>query len=376
MAKDPSVINIIEGLTKGTVTITKMEEFNKVLAEYPDSPFVNRLVADFLKKKNSYPNAINRYKKTYGLFMAEGETLHAIAALMELWEIVKPAPYEFRSLHSLLRRRNTHNSAIDECFAAMSYQELRAILPELGKIRVKTGEIVQHPDEPEETLYFVISGELVKSLLNNEKNNGKSDQFVLANDHFGNDHPLEVKGAAPYQVKATSDSELLTIAKEGFIAISKHYPNLEDGFKKLAGDKQVPEAAKPEKFSRKHARQNLTTPLGLEIFHPDPGRKPTSAMGLTSDISLGGTRVVVDPECRAILDDDIGNRKIMLRFSLQNESISVLIIGKIVWHNETEVNGQLTRALGIQFDETPPRVRAAMIFLLTALSSAGKGTAD
>ena len=135
MVKDPSAVSIIEDLIKGTVTITKMEEFNKVLAEYPDSPFVNRLVADFLKSKFSFPNAIKKYKKTYGLFMQDGETLHAIAALMELWGIVTPVPYDYRSLHSQLRRRGTHNSALDECFAAMSYRELRAILPKLEKTR-------------------------------------------------------------------------------------------------------------------------------------------------------------------------------------------------------------------------------------------------
>ncbi len=92
MFKDQSAISILEGLIRGSITITRMEDYRTVLKEYPDNPFVNRLVADFLKKGSSFSNAIKRYQKTYRLFMADGETLHAIAALIELWKIVKPAP--------------------------------------------------------------------------------------------------------------------------------------------------------------------------------------------------------------------------------------------------------------------------------------------
>lgn len=374
MVKDPSAVSIIEDLIKGTVTINRMEEFNKVLAEYPDSPFVNRLVADFLKKKFSFPNAIKKYKKTYGLFMKDGETLHAIAALMELWEIVTPVPYDYRSLHSQLRRRETHNSALDECFAAMSYRELRAILTKLEKTRVKTGETVQLPSEPEESLYFVVSGELMKTPLKSDADDDFDVQFMIANDHFGDDHPLEEKGPAPYQIKAASESELLKISKDDFLAICLEYPALKDSLNKLARDQQVPEEKKPEKFLRKTVRHNQIINLRLKIFPPEAGQQPTNVKGYTSDISLGGTRIVVDPKYKAILDDDIKNRKTVLRISLPDESISVLIVGRIAWHKEAKVNGKKTRAVGVQFNETPPRLRAAMIFFINALSSANKDT--
>ena len=86
MATEKKGISIIEGLAKGSITINKTEEFKKLLVEYPDNPHVNRLFADFLKKEHSFPNAIKKYRKAYDLFMAEGETLQAIAALLELWK--------------------------------------------------------------------------------------------------------------------------------------------------------------------------------------------------------------------------------------------------------------------------------------------------
>ena len=375
MVKDPSAISIIEDLIKGTVTITRMEDFNKVLAEYPDNPFVNRLVADFLNKKLSFPNAIKRYKKTYGLFMADGETLHAIAALMEIWGIVKPVPYDFRSLHSQLRRRDTHNSALDECFAAMSYPELRAILTRMEKVRAKAQENVLLPGAPEDSLYFVVSGELVKSPLKSD-NYDDEVQFLIANDYFGDDQPLEEKGPAPYQIKAASEAELLKITKDDFLAVCAEHHNLVGSLSKLARDHQLPDEEKPAKFLRNTARQDLAVKLSLKIYSPEPGRQPTTVMGYSSDISLGGAQIVVDPKYRAILDEDIINRKVMIRVSISDESISLLIIGRIAWHNEAKINKQKTRALGIQFNETPPRLRAAMIFFISALSSANRDSTE
>lgn len=376
MIKDQSALSILEGLIRGSITITTMEDFRTVLAEYPDNPFVNRLVADFLKKDASFSNAIKRYQKTYRLFVADGETLHAIAALLELWEIVKPAPYEFRSLHSQLRRQDSHNSLLDECFATMSYQELRATLSHLKKIRVKADELVLQQGEPEESLYFVISGELVKSKADSENENYDVVQFLIANDHFGNDYPCEVKGAAPYQIRAASESELLKISKNDFLTICRENPNLKNGLKKLGKDQLIPENIKPEKFSRKTSRRHQAIYLSLDIFHPEPGRQPISVKGFSSDISLGGACVIIDPKYYDISIDNIVDRKTMIRVSLPDESISVLIIGSIVWAKKTEINGQQACAIGVEFNDTPPRLRAAMLVFVNALGSMTKHVTD
>jgi hypothetical protein len=375
MTKDQSAISMLEGLLKGSITITTVEDYNAILTEYPDNPFVNRLVADFLKKGTSFSNAIKKYKKTYKLFMADGETLHAIAALIELWEIVKPAPYDFRSLHSQLRRRNSHNSLLDECFATMSYQELRAILSHLEKTRVKAKEIVQYPGNPEESLYFVISGKLVKSPAESESENHDVVQFLIANDHFGDDHPCEIKEPAPYQIRAASESELLKISKDDFLTICRDHPNLKNGLQKLLKDQLIPEGIKPEKFFRKTSRHHQKIYLSLDIFYSEPGRQPISVKGFSSDISLGGACVIIDPKYQDISIDNILNRKTLLRVSLPDESISVLIFGNIVWSKKTEIDGQQASTIGVEFNDTPPRLRAAMLVFVNEIGSMTKHAA-
>ena len=369
MFKDMLALDIIEGLTKGSITINRVEEYKKLLSEYPDNPFVNRLFADFLKKEHSFANAIKRYRKAYALFMAEGETLYAIAALFELWEIIAPAPYDFRSLHSQLRRKDSHNSVIAEFFAKMSYPELRATISQVEKVQVKADKIVQGPDEPEDSFFIVISGELLKTPFDSGNEKYGVVQFLKANDHFGDHFPWDVKRPAPYQVRAASDAELLKISKENLLNLFEKHPGLKNGMQKLTKYQLVPDEDKPEKFFRKTSRRNLAISLVLEIIDPEPGRHPLTVKGFARDISLGGARITIDPRYQDIPINDILGRKTKLRVSLPDESISVSIMGRVAWCKETEIDGQETSALGIQFNETPPRLRGSMIIFINAVGS-------
>ncbi|MDT8334439.1 MAG: PilZ domain-containing protein, partial [Desulfurivibrionaceae bacterium] len=141
------------------------------------------------------------------------------------------------------------------------------------------------------------------------------------------------------------------------------------GIRKLIKYQRIPEDEKPEKFFRKTSRRHLTIPLSLDIFDHQPGLSPLAAKGFSSDISLGGACIIVDPKYRDIPAEDILDRKIRLRVGLPDESIAVSIVGRITWFKETEIKGQQTCAIGVQFQETPPRLRASMIVFVTALGT-------
>jgi hypothetical protein len=70
------------------------------------------------------------------------------------------------------------------------------------------------------------------------------------------------------------------------------------------------------------------------------------------------------------------NRKIRLRAGLPDESIAVSIMGRISWCRQTKVNGRETCAIGVEFQDTPPRLRAAMIVFITALGSINQSPAS
>ncbi|MDT8336106.1 MAG: cyclic nucleotide-binding domain-containing protein, partial [Desulfurivibrionaceae bacterium] len=216
MSKYPAANGFISRLVRGSATIGGIEECNRLLAEYPGNPYVTRLLADFLKKERSFFKASTRYRESYELFMAAGETLQALAALLEQWEIVTPTPRDYRGLHADLRRKNSHRSAISECFATMSYPELRSTISRLEKIRVGAEEVVQAAGESEDALYFVISGELVRSSPEAGSDQTGEIKFLKANDHFGDDHSFDKRGTTTYQVTAASAAELLKISKDDF----------------------------------------------------------------------------------------------------------------------------------------------------------------
>ena len=371
MAENNLDQSIIESLVKGTITFNDTEEYKKVLKSFPDDPRLNRQFADFLKKSKSFIDANKEYRKAFRLFVETGETLQAIAAILHGWEIVSPSPHDFRFLHSQLRRKNFHNSAIAECFAKMSYQELNAVVRKLEPIQFAAEDVIQEVGDEEDALYFVISGELVRTFPENEK--GQTDEVVLkANDHFGDLYPCEERKSVAGQIKCRSQVEVLKITKTDLLTLCGEYPDLENGITSFTRDQCLPKEDKPAKFYRKTSRRHLAVMLGIEIFEEEPGRQPISVKGFTSDISLGGVCVIVDPRYRDIPVNNIANRKTKIRISLPDETISLTILGRMAWFKETSIDGQPTYAIGIQFNEMPPRLRGLLIVFANAVGTMTK----
>jgi hypothetical protein len=371
MTKEESNINIIESLVKGTITFNSADEYKKILKKFPDDPRLNRQFADFLKENKSFIDANQEYRKAFRLFVETGETLQAIAAIIHGWEIVSPSAHDFRFLHSQLRRKNFHNSAVAECFAKMAYQELNGVVRKLEPVQFAAGEIVQEIGEPEEALYFVISGKLTRTFPGSKE--GDDQELILReNDHFGDLYPCEENKSVGALIKCRSKVELLKITKTNLLALCREYPELENGITTFTRDQCLPEENKPAKFYRKTSRRHLSVMLGLEIFEDEPGRQPISVKGFTSDISLGGVCVVIDPRYRDIPVKNIINRKTKIRISLPDETISLIIMGRMAWYKETAIDDQPTYAIGVQFKEMPPRLRGLLIIFANAVGTMTK----
>ena len=86
-------------------------------------------------------------------------------------------------------------------------------------------------------------------------------------------------------------------------------------------------------------------------------------------MSLGGVCVFVDPRYRDLPIEDLVNRRTKLRISLPDESISLSILGRLAWYKEADMDGEDTYAIGIQFNEMPPRLRGLLIVFANAVGS-------
>jgi len=370
MANEQTDISIIERLVKGSISFNTNEEYQNLLRDFPDNPRVHRLLADFLLENKSYVDASKEYRRAYQLFMESGMSLQGIAALRHRWDIVGPSSHDYRALHSHLRRTVSHSSALAECFAKMSYRELREFLDRSELITVPAQKVLREQGKPEDALFFIVSGEVTISSSDTSTPNTPTEaRHLEENSHFGDIYPCDENKTINSLIKSVTRVELLKISREDLLAVLREFPDLEIGIKNFLRDQAKPEEDKPSKFYRKTSRRSLAIILNLEILERDPGLHPIVVKGFSSDISLGGVCVIIDPRYRDIPIKDIANRKARIRISLPDETISLIILGRLAWYKKAEIEGQSTFAVGVQFNEMPPRLRGLLIVFANAVGT-------
>jgi len=370
MATENSTNNFFEQLISGTKKFSNGEEFRVALKSNPRDPWLYRLLADFHKHNKSFIEADKTYRKAYQLFMEKGKSLQGIAALLRSWSIIRPTAHDFRTLHSQLRHKDSHSSAIAECLAKMSYRELTAVLQKSVLVKYPAHHVVRKAGEIDDALFVVVYGKLISTAPDdNGPQDGNNSSTLMENDFFGDRFPSATEKSISNLVKTSTEVELLKISKPDLLTLCGEHPDLQIGLKGLQEDLSLDDEEKPAKFFRKTSRRKLITTMLLEIFDREPGKFPVVVKCFTSDMSLGGVCVVVDPRYRDLPIADLVNRNSRLNISLPDESISLTILGRLAWYKETDLDGEDTYAIGIQFNEMPPRLRGLMIVFANAMGS-------
>jgi len=219
----------------------------------------------------------------------------------------------------------------------------------------------------------VVYGNLISSAPDD---NGprRSDSTVILkeNDFFGDRYPCSEKKSVSNLVKTLTEVELIQVTKPNMLTLCGEHPDLQIGLKNLLEDNNLFQEDHPAKFYRKTSRRKLSVTLHLDILAREPGKHPITVKCYTSDMSLGGVCVFVDPRYRDLPIQDLVNRKTKLRISLPDESISLTILGRLAWYKESDLDGEDTYAIGIQFNEMPPRLRGLLIVFANAVGSMTK----
>ena len=359
-----------EQLIGGSREIHNLEELRGAMRIYPDDPWLHRIKADFLKRHKSFIEAEKNYKISFRLFMEQGRSPQAIAALLRGWNIVRPTAHDFRALHVLLKRKDSHSSALAECFAKMSYQELSAVLQHISLVKYPAHRLLRKEGEIENALFFVVYGHLSSSPL--EDHGPQGGDFIRPlkeNDCFGDRHPDSEEKSISGLVKTLTEVELMQISKPDLLTLCGEYPDLQIGLNNLIKEHSNPEENHPAKFHRKTSRRKLDITLYLEILDREPGKHPITVKCYSSDMSLGGVCIFVDPRYQYLPVEDLVNRSTKVRISLPDESISLTILGRLAWYKESDLDGEDTYAIGIQFNEMPPRLRGLLIVFANAVGS-------
>jgi CRP-like cAMP-binding protein len=291
------------------------------------------------------------------------------------WHIEMPSDQDVQSFLAELNGSNNQKLPLGHFFSKLSIQELKAFCSLFESIRLPSGRVVKEIGDPEDYLFFVVSGRLKDSIyltLQDQRRIFRKPTLTLAeNDFFGDIYPFNKEQRSQSYIETLEPVELVRIPKEKLMRIGRKYPNIELGIIDLLSIRSLNEEGAPSDEVRRETRQKFALKLQLEIF---PEHSPEEALlieGDSEDISIGGMSVIIDSteaansSGSASLDKTLTNAKI--NASVITHTLLLKISGKIVWSREVVHDEVKAFAIGMQFDEMSPKVRGLLFALVNSL---------
>jgi CRP-like cAMP-binding protein len=316
--------------------------------------------------------AYNRAAKQY---LNNGKILPAMVSKISQWHIEMPSDQNVQSFLSELNSNNNKTLPLVHFFSKLSIQELKALCSLFENIRLPSGQVVKEIGDPEDHLFFVVSGRLKDSIyltLQNQRKIFRKPTLTLAeNDFFGDIYPFNKEQRSQSYIETLEPVELVRIPKEKLMRIGRKYPNIELGIIDLLSIRALTDEGAPSDEIRRQTRQKFALKLQLEIF---PEHSPDGALlieGDSEDISIGGMSIIIDSTEVANnsgvspLNKTVTNAKINV--SVITHTLLLKISGKIVWSREIAHGGVKTLAIGMQFDEMSPKIRGLLFALVNSL---------
>jgi CRP-like cAMP-binding protein len=355
-------------ILEGSVKIDSLEAFEPLLKQFPKDPALHRAYADMLLEKNSRDDAAKTYEAAAKLYFDGGFVLQAIVAKLLQWRIQPPAKAEMKRFFEKIRRSNHEGIPIKAFLNSLSVREMNVVFSAMELIRLQAGHMVSKVGDPEETLFFVVSGTLVDSAywsLDQREKSHRNGIFYLSEDDFwGEIYPFEEDNHSQSHIETLTRSELLKLDKARLIKICKRYPNVEKGLLDLF---KIRSQSGTEGFSpllRRASRHQLPIKVKVQIDPSGSISRPLLFKGYSRDISVGGISVVLEAKKLnvsyglAAFHNAIRNATVRIAFV--DEALALQVSGKVVWSREVLFEGQKTLTLGIQFTDMSPKLRGVL----------------
>ena len=363
--------SIIKQIIDGTIPIKSASEFRDLLKVFPDNPDLHRAFADLLQRRDAPEGASEAYRKAAELYIASGQMLQAVGAKLREWGIVRPNHHEAWLFFTVIRKNTPGPKPIQSFFTQLTFQELMAVLQNLEIVRLPAGRIIKKFGSVENYLFMVVHGEVSETPLQPIKWAGqsRSDAMnILAKaDTFGEIYPFDKEKISQSFVKAMARTELIKLSKNRLIQITRKYPAVENGIKRLFAQRQAAQAL-PPRTTRKSLRHKMMLRLSVTLPPYQPNKTELTIEGATSDISLGGTCVILDtPLPRVPLSEVIG-LEAKVSIAIPEETLMLSVTGTIAWARAITIEERQTEALGIEFRDMPPKLSGFLMLFAGAVS--------
>ena len=367
--------NTVGHIIDGSIVINSIDLMLDAIKKFPAEPDLVRIYAGLLTQNKMPDAAAKAYNRATRLYLNNNKILPAMVSKISQWHIEMPSDQDVQSFLAELNGSNNQKLPLGHFFSKLSIQELKAFCSLFESIRLPSGRVVKEIGDPEDYLFFVVSGRLKDSIyltLQDQRKIFRKPTLTLAeNDFFGDIYPFNKEQRSQSYIETLEPVELVRIPKEKLMRIGRKYPNIELGIIDLLSIRSLNEEGAPSDDVRRETRQKFALKLQLEIF---PEHSPEEALlieGDSEDISIGGMSVIIDSTEAAnssgstSLDKTLTNAKI--NASVITHTLLLKISGKIVWSREVAHDGIKAFAIGMQFDEMSPKVRGLLFALVNSL---------
>ena len=367
--------NTIEHIIEGSIVINSMELMLEILDKFPDNPELARIYADLLLKNKMHDAAAKVYNRAAMLFLGCGKMLPAIVAKISQWHIEMPSDQNVKAFLNELDSNHDKKLPIGHFFAKLGIHELKALCSLFESVRLPAKQVIKEIGDPEDHLFFIVSGRLKDSIyltLQNQRKVFRKPTLELAeNDFFGDIYPFNKEQRSQSYIETLEPTELVRIPKEKLMRICRKYPNIELGIIDLLSIRSYSDQEGATETIRKETRHKFYLMLELEIY---PEHSPDEAIyveGASEDISIGGMSIIVDagkltePWNISSLHESVSHAKIYV--SVVTHTLLLKISGKVAWCREVMHGGAKALAVGMQFDEMSPKVRGLLFALFNSL---------
>ena len=349
--------SVVNRIVDGSITINSIEEFKDLLKAFPKDPRLHRVFADRLSEEKSI-NAAEEYKTSAKLFIEAGMPLQAMACKIFEWWIIIPSKEDELAFHLALSECNPQNIETQVFLTKLAHEEMMALMAQIVPHYYPANSMMRKFGDEENELCFVVSGALEETLYHrfeaDEKVQKKSTTNLIESDIFGEIYPFDEDKLSESDTETVTRVELLKISKIKLTSLCKEHPNFSLLMRKLCKSRFESNREGYSKRIRKAIRHQLPMQVNLKIFLEESGKPPLSLSGFTDDISMGGSCVVLGAKYKAGDISQLTGKNVKIQLSLPIESISLNILGNIVWGKEILVEGKKTAIVGIQFKEINP----------------------
>ena len=363
--------NIVEQITGGFINIDSVEEFEKILEDFPEDSALHKAYADLLVKKKFSDAAALSYGRAAALYFKSGKLLPAVVSKLFQWRLKSPSYQEAQLFLSAVRDGSFPSTPLKIFLEKLSNPEMFAVMKCLENIQLPAGQLIQKVDELEEDLYFIVSGSIKRTSYQAEKAKEetvyKRTVVNLSDDEtFGELYPIKEKKVCKSYIETIEPVELLKISKQMLLAICEKYPNAESALQAVSVFRSEFRKENLLKKKRGNKRHQLVRKMSLEIFPHSSANFPIIIDAYSKDISIGGTCVVLDSTDVSVAKSVTSFSKTIkeseVKISFASEGLELKVSGRIAWTREIIFKGQRTLALGIQFQDLSPKLRG-MLFV-------------